>query len=31
MVYQGIKEKEAVCKKIIAEKGLKIDQVCCMG
>lgn len=30
-VYQGVKEKEAICKKIMAEKGLERDQVCCMG
>jgi YrbI family 3-deoxy-D-manno-octulosonate 8-phosphate phosphatase len=31
MVYQGIKEKESVCRRIMAEKGLKMDQVCCVG
>jgi YrbI family 3-deoxy-D-manno-octulosonate 8-phosphate phosphatase len=31
MVYQGVKDKEAVCKRIMAEKGLERDHVCCMG
>ena len=31
MVYQGIKDKASVCKKIIKEKGLEKEQVCCMG
>ncbi len=31
IVYQGIKDKEAVCKKIMEEKGLVKEQVCCMG
>ena len=30
-VYQGIKDKESVCKKIMEEKGLEKEQVCCMG
>ena len=30
-VYQGIKHKESVCKKIMEEKGLEKEQVCCMG
>jgi 3-deoxy-D-manno-octulosonate 8-phosphate phosphatase (KDO 8-P phosphatase) len=31
MVYQGVKDKETICKKIMTEKGFKKDQVCCMG
>lgn len=31
LLYQGIKDKESICKKIMKEKGLKKDQVCCMG
>lgn len=30
-VYQGVKDKETICKRIMAEKGLERDQVCCMG
>jgi 3-deoxy-D-manno-octulosonate 8-phosphate phosphatase (KDO 8-P phosphatase) len=30
-LYQGIKDKASVCKKIIKEKGLEKEQVCCMG
>ena len=31
ILYQGIKDKESVCKKIMKDKGLKKEQVCCMG
>lgn len=31
IVYQGIKDKESVCKKIMEEKRLEKEQVCCMG
>ncbi len=31
IVYQGIKDKESICKKIMEEKGLEKEQVCCMG
>jgi 3-deoxy-D-manno-octulosonate 8-phosphate phosphatase (KDO 8-P phosphatase) len=31
MVYQGIKDKESVCKEIMRERGLAREQVCCMG
>ena len=31
IVYQGIKDKASVCKKIIKEKGFEKEQVCCMG
>lgn len=30
-VFQGIKDKESVCRRIMKEKGLEKDQVCCMG
>jgi len=30
-VWQGIKDKRALCKKIIGEKGLKKEEVCCIG
>ena len=30
-VWQGIKDKRALCKKIIGEKGLKKKEVCCIG
>lgn len=30
-VWQGIKDKKALCKKIIGEKGLKKKEVCCIG
>lgn len=31
MVFQGIKDKESVCRKVIRDKGLDKEQVCCMG
>lgn len=31
IVYQGIRDKESICKKIMKEKGLSKEQVCCMG
>jgi len=31
IVFQGIKDKESVCKKIMKEKGLEKEHVCCMG
>ena len=31
IVYQGVKDKASVCKKIMEEKGLEKEQVCCMG
>lgn len=31
MVYQGIRDKEAVCRNIMEDKGLEKEQVCCMG
>ena len=31
IVYQGIKDKESICKKIMEEMGLEKEQVCCMG
>lgn len=30
-VWQGIKDKKALCKRIIGEKGLKKEEVCCIG
>ena len=30
-VWQGIKDKRMLCKKIIGEKGLKKEEVCCIG
>jgi len=30
-VWQGIKDKRALCKKIIGEKGLEKKEVCCIG
>ena len=30
-VYQGVKEKESLCREIIKRKALTKDQVCCMG
>jgi len=30
-VWQGIKDKKTLCKKIIEEKGLKKGEVCCIG
>ena len=30
-VYQGIKDKEALCKELIQYKKLDKEQVCCMG
>jgi 3-deoxy-D-manno-octulosonate 8-phosphate phosphatase (KDO 8-P phosphatase) len=30
-VWQGIKDKKALCKKIIREKRLKKKEVCCIG
>jgi 3-deoxy-D-manno-octulosonate 8-phosphate phosphatase (KDO 8-P phosphatase) len=31
IVYQGVKDKESVCKNIMNEKGLVKEQVCCIG
>ena len=31
IVYQGIKDKESVCRKIMQDKGVEKEQVCCMG
>lgn len=30
-VYQGIKNKKAVCEKLMKEKGLSKEDVCCIG
>jgi len=30
-VHQGVDDKETLCKKLIQQKKLKKDQVCCMG
>ena len=30
-VWQGIKDKKVLCKRIIGEKGLKKEEVCCIG
>ncbi|MCJ7684537.1 MAG: HAD-IIIA family hydrolase [Desulfobacteraceae bacterium] len=30
-VWQGIKDKRVLCKKIIGEKGLEKEEVCCIG
>ena len=30
-IYQGVKGKESLCRKLIQRKGLKREQVCCMG
>jgi len=30
-LYQGVSDKQSVCRKLIAEKGLKKQEVCCMG
>lgn len=30
-VYQGVKDKKTVCEKIMNDKGLSKDEVCCMG
>jgi len=30
-IYQGVKHKESLCVELIGRKGLKKDQVCCMG
>ena len=30
-VYQGIKDKGALCKKLMKQKQLKKNQLCCMG
>ena len=30
-IYQGVKWKESLCRKLIQRKGLKREQVCCMG
>ncbi len=31
IVYQGIHDKESICKKIMEAKGLQKEQVCCIG
>ena len=31
ILFQGVKDKESVCRNLIEEKGLEKDQVCCMG
>ena len=30
-VYQGIKDKESLCAKLLKQKGLESDQICCIG
>jgi len=30
-IYQGVKDKEDLCKKLMQQKKLKKDDVCCMG
>jgi 3-deoxy-D-manno-octulosonate 8-phosphate phosphatase (KDO 8-P phosphatase) len=30
-LYQGISDKQSLCRKLIREKGLKKDEVCAMG
>lgn len=30
-VFQGIKDKGSICAKLLEQKGLKKDQVCCIG
>jgi len=30
-IYQGVKVKDALCDKLIGQKNLKKEQVCCMG
>ena len=30
-VYQGVKDKGTMCQKLIKQKGLTKDQICCMG
>ncbi|UCF57012.1 MAG: HAD-IIIA family hydrolase [Deltaproteobacteria bacterium] len=30
-IYQGVKEKESLCRKLIQRKKLEREQVCCMG
>ena len=30
-VYQGINDKESLCAELLEQKGLKPDQVCCIG
>jgi 3-deoxy-D-manno-octulosonate 8-phosphate phosphatase (KDO 8-P phosphatase) len=30
-IYQGVNEKESVCREVIKRKNLMRDQVCCMG
>lgn len=30
-VYQGIKDKKSTCERMLKEKGLMKDEVCCMG